>query len=140
MVFEQRTAWWVAAQTTAWVARNPVESVAITALVANPKTRTWAMKSGWMLGKETARFTGRVAIRAGVLTYSELVAGSRLATMGGAAGVYAAAVGAGLLLGSIVGTGVAYAGWGKSGASDAMRLYSGQVGWDEYKSTVSKLF
>lgn len=140
MVFEQRTAWWVAAQTTAWVARNPVESVAITALVANPRTRSWAMKSGWMLGKETARMTGRVAIRAGIITYSELVAGSRLATLGGTAGVYAAAVGAGLLLGSIVGTGVAYAGWGKSGASDAVRLYSGQVSWDEYKSTVSKLF
>lgn len=137
---EQRLAWWVAGQSISWAARNPVETVAITALLANPTTRTWAAKSGWMLAKETARFTGRVAVRSAALTYSELVAGSRLASVGGTAGLYAGAVGAGLLLGSVVGTAVSGAIFGKEGAKDAMKLYSGQVSFSEYKKTVSRLF
>ena len=140
MVGEQRFIWWVAGQSAAWAARNPVETVAITALVANPTTRTWAAKSGWMLAKESARFTARVGVRSAALTYSELVAGSRLATLGGTAGVYAGAVGAGLLLGSVAGTAISGALFGKEGAKDAMRLYSGQVGWKEYKKTVGRLF
>ena len=100
MAGDQRFMWWVTGQSIAWAARNPVETVAVTALIANPTTRTWAAKSGWMLAKETARFTGRVAIRSAALTYSELVAGSRLAAMAGRLGPYGAAVGAGLLLGS----------------------------------------
>lgn len=134
----QRHYWWVAAQTAGWIARHPVESVAVTALVANPTTRTWAMKTTWMLTKETAKFGARTVWKTGALTYSELVAGSRLASMAGTAGVYAGAVGAGLLLGSIVGTTVAYAGWGSKGASDAVRLYSGQVSLDEYTETVGR--
>jgi hypothetical protein len=140
MPMQQRGLWWVAGQTSAWIVSHPVEAVGATALLANPTTRTWAAKTGWMVAKETARFTGRVALRTAVITNAELVAGSRLATVGGTAGIYAAAFGAGVFLGAIVGTGVAYAGWGSEGASDAVRLYSGQVGWEEYISTVGKLF
>lgn len=140
MAGEQRLAWYVAGRTGSWMATHQVETVAMVALYANPTTRTWVAKSAWMLGKETLRFTGRVAVRSATLTYSELIAGSRMAAIAGPVGVYASAVAGGILLGSIVGTGVAYLGWGAKGASDAVELYSGQVSWAQYKRVVGGAF
>lgn len=140
MVAEHRFMWWVAGQTGSWIARHPVEAVAMTALLANPTTRTWAARVGWNVGKSLAIGTARTAATTAVITYEELVVGSRLAAAGGVAGTYAAAVGAGLVLGSVVGTGVAYLGWGAKGASDAVGLYSGQVSWSQYKRVVGGAF
>lgn len=56
-------------------------------------------------------------------------------------GSLAVAAAGGYVIGSAVGTGIAYAGWGEKGASDALDFYSGRVSADQYFSTVgSALF
>lgn len=49
-------------------------------------------------------------------------------------------VAAGYAIGATIGTGIAYAGWGKHGASDAFDLYTGQVSFNQYVSTIGNLF
>ena len=53
------------------------------------------------------------------------------------AGQLAASVLAGYLLGASVGTGIAYVGWGKKGATEAFELYTGQVSPSQYIEAVA---
>ena len=104
--------------------------LATAAALAHPKTRS----TGVRLASFGARASLNVARgTAGAILGTPLVRGGTT-TLGGLAG--GVAVGAGI--GMVVGTGIAYAGWGDQGASRALELYSGQVSVSEYTSTVKK--
>tara|TARA_Y100000401_G_C8322947_1_gene226484 strand:+ start:1656 stop:2273 length:618 start_codon:yes stop_codon:yes gene_type:complete len=55
-------------------------------------------------------------------------------------GIYASASAAGGVLGAAVGIGVSQAIWGQSGREEAIKLYTGQVSFKEYKSKMKVLW
>ena len=102
--------------------------MATAAALAHPKTRS--------AGVKLASFGARASLNvargtAGAILGTPLVRGGTT-TLGGLAG--GAAAGAGI--GMVVGTGIAYAGWGDQGASRAIELYSGQVSVSDYTGAV----
>ena len=104
--------------------------MATAAALAHPKTRSAGVK----LASFGARATLNVAKgTAGAILGTPLVRGGTT-TVGGLAGAGAAGVG----IGMVVGTGIAYAGWGDQGASRAIDVYTGQVSVSDYTSTVGK--
>jgi len=99
-----------------------------TAAVAHPATRSIGLKMAsygirvsWNVGRATT----------GAILSTPLTRGGT-ATIGGLAGAAVAGYG----IGALVGTGIAYAGWGSKGASDAFDLYTGGVSPGEYFDTV----
>jgi len=99
-----------------------------TAAVAHPATRSIGLKMAsygirvsWNVGRATT----------GAILSTPLTRGGT-ATIGGLAGAAIAGYG----IGALVGTGIAYAGWGSKGASDAFDLYTGGVSPGEYFDTV----
>lgn len=101
---------------------------ATVALTAHPYTR----KVGLRMASYGARVGFNVArASAGAVLGTPLARGG---TVTGGALLGAAA--AGYVIGATVGTGIAQAGWGDEGRSDAIDLYTGQVSFDEYVDTV----
>ena len=129
----------------AWIIASNIDNVwkagmyASIALWAHPTTRP----IGRLAVSYMTRVTANMAIGAtkGALTTPFVRKGPTPGQMAktGAKRVAmgAGAVAGGYALGSVVGTGIAYAGWGKSGANDAIQLYTGQVSAKQYYSTVS---
>lgn len=108
------------------------------AAIANPRTRA--------LGLRSASYLTRVAVNASIGAMKG-AAGTPLVRKGPTPGQMArgagkkavtatGAIAAGYVIGATVGTGIAYAGWGKEGASDAIDLYTGQVSAEKYFTTV----
>ena len=99
------------------------------AAIAHPATR----KFGFRMASYGGRVTLNVA-RAGLgaAMSTPLSRGGTLTV-----GVVAKSVAAGYAIGALAGTGIAYAGWGKEGAKDAIDLYTFQVSPSEYANTVS---
>jgi len=126
--------WWVKSGIV-WAAAHPVETVAATALLANPTTRVWAARVGWHAGK-TAVSSGLALSRGvAVITYEEFILGSRLAAGGAQAARLGAAGAAGYGIGAVLGTAISYKLYGKQGAMDAARFYTNPLGVD-YWNTV----
>lgn len=101
---------------------------ATTAAIAHPASRKFGMK----MAGYGARVTLNVArASAGAALRTPLVAGGATT-----AGSMLGAVAAGYAIGATIGTSIAYAGWGESGAKDAIDLYTGGVSFDEYFDTV----
>ena len=98
-------------------------------LIAHPLTRgptigiIWNV-SGWVL----AQVARPIAI--GV--------GTAAANVAGVVAPFIAAIGLGYTTGAVTGVLVAEHFWGESGKEDAVKLYTGQVGWEEYKTTVAE--
>ncbi len=90
----------------------------------------------WATGAEMGPAAARTAVRVGTIAYgsSAIVRGSVTVGRVAAAGAFAAVVG--YAAGAIVGTAVSGLLFGEEGAGDAIALYSGQVSWQQYKSTV----
>ncbi len=127
--------WWVKSG-AAFALSHPLESAVSIALLANPTTRVWAARIGWEVGKITVSAGVSTARAITIVTYEELILGSRLAAGSKLAARMTGAVAAGYVIGSVVGTGIAYKFWGKKGAQDALRFYTNPFGVD-YWSTVS---
>ena len=99
-----------------------------TGLVAHPWRRALGLKAA-SYGVRVSWNVGRAS--AGAALSTPLVRGGTT-TVGGLAGAAIAGYG----IGALVGTGIAYAGWGSKGASDAIDLYTGQVSFNKYFDTV----
>ena len=98
-------------------------------LIAHPVTRGATVgiiwnTSGWIL-TQVAR-----PIAVGV--------GTAAANVAVAAAPFVAAIGVGYTTGAVSGTLIADFFWGESGKEDAVKLYTGQVSWEDYKSTVKE--
>ena len=118
-----------------WILQNALEAATYGAswyIVTHPK-QTWqvarpvsgfGLRAGWGL----AKYATRVSWAAGTAVLRQPII----------RGVSAGHIAIGYLIGATVGTGIAYAGWGKEGASDAIDLYTGQVSFGEYMSTVGQ--
>lgn len=108
-----------------------VSDFAVGAAMAHPKTSPFT--------KRAATWTGQHVVRGSTWAY-----GSRagLAVRGAVAttAMYTAAIGAGYVIGATVGVAISQAVWGDEGAQDALDLYSGNVSWDEYWTTVGNIF
>ena len=78
----------------------------------------------------SASALGRIAYPAAVRTTNAALASS------GTIALYGSAVTAGYAIGAVVGTGISGALFGKSGARDAMDLYSGKVSINQYFDVV----
>ena len=106
--------------------------------IGNPRTRAFGIR----MASYGARLTANMAIGAakGAAKTPLVRKGptpGQMARAGARKAVTATgAVAAGYALGATAGTAIAYAGWGESGARDAISLYTGQVSFDEYTSTV----
>ena len=121
--------WWVKSA-AGYAFTHPAESLVFAYAARHAPVPT--ARIVWAVGAEMGPATARLGVRVAVIGF-ESSAVIRLAARGG---MYAAAAAAGYAIGATVGTGIAYAGWGSAGAKDALDLYTGQVDWDEYKSTV----
>ena len=116
-----------------WVSQNALEAATYGAawyMLSHPKETARALKPvaglgirfGWTAGKYGVRVTwagGAAALNQPIIR-----------------GVTAGHVLTGYGIGAVVGTGIAYAGWGKKGALDAIDLYTGGVSWGKYMDTV----
>ncbi len=99
-----------------------------TAAAAHPTTRALGLK----MASYGIRVTFNVARSGAVAFLSTPLVRGGTATVGGVAGAAIAGYG----IGALAGTGIAYAGWGSKGASDAIDLYTGGVSPGEYFDTV----
>lgn len=107
---------------------------ATVAAIAHPRSRAMGLKMASYGIRVTANVAraGAMAAARTPLTYGGPSAGA----VASRAAVFTGAVAAGYAVGAAVGTGIAYAGWGEEGASDAVALYTGQVSFSEYTTTV----
>lgn len=128
---------WVLASAATKVAENPLAAGLVGIGLANPSTRMWTLRMVGATARHSLTFTGNMIRSTATITWSESSAlrlgASRVLT-------YSAAIAAGYAIGATVGTSIAYAGWGEEGASDALDLYSGNVSWDQYWSTLSNVW
>jgi len=98
-------------------------------LIAHPITRGATVgiiwnTSGWVL----TQIAKPIAIGVGTAAGNVALA----------AAPFVAAIGLGYTTGAVSGTLIAEHFWGESGKEDAVKLYTGQVGWEEYKTTVAE--
>jgi len=109
--------------TLGWTIRHPLETVGTYALLANPLTRTWAIR---MIGAG-AQGTFAAARTTAVITSEELlipILGHRAVVAG--AGIALAAVS-----GAVIGTAISQAIWGDEGARQALTFYGFDAGAGE---------
>jgi len=104
-------------------------SFTLGALIAHPVTRGPTIGIIWNV---SAWVTTMIAkpIAVGV--------GTAALNIAGAAAPWIAAIGLGYTTGAVTGVLIAEHFWGESGKEDAVKLYTGQVSWEDYKSTVSE--
>ena len=121
--------WWVKSGAS-WAATHPAEALVLAYAARYAPVPT--ARIAWAVGAETATYVGRLAPRIALIGYES----SAIVRTGVSVGKFGGAVALGYVLGAVVGTGIAYAGWGESGARDAARLYTGGVGVHEYFATV----
>lgn len=98
------------------------------AAVAHPWTRSHGIRAASFGFSATANVT---IASSRALLGTTLVRGGTT-TLGGIAG----GVATGYLVGSVAGTGISYALFGEEGAHDAIELYTGQVSFDDYMTTI----
>ena len=122
----QAAFWGITAGTIGWgLAEAAYTRQVPFALRFGGQMASFGVRSTYHVSVASARaFLGTTLVRGGSVT-----AGRALATGGGA-------VAAGYIAGAIVGTSIAHAMYGKEGAKDALKLYTGRVSRDEYFSTV----
>jgi len=106
-----------------WGLSHPLESAGLILLLKSPATRTWTLRM-LAAGARGAVAGGRTAA---IITYQELVVGTAVGRGLTTAATYTGAIAAGYVIGTVVGTGVAYAVWGPKGASQASGFYTGGV-------------
>ena len=121
--------WWVKS-TTAYAVSHPAEAAVI--LYAARYAPVPLARIAWATAAEMGPATLRLGGRVTVIGYESSFA----VRAGVTAARFAAAAGVGYAIGSAVGIGIAYAGWGMPGAKDAAALYSGQVSWSQYSRVV----
>lgn len=119
-----------------------IGTATISALVSHPKTRKVGIRGArWAATRIVKPIAMGHATAIGNVAKDATALGARGARAAAKpVGIYAWAVGTGVLAGVAIGTLVSYVGWGKSGADDALDFYSGGVGWNEYWDTIGEGF
>jgi len=98
-------------------------------LIAHPATRGPTIGIIWNVGGWIASAVARpIAVGFGTAALN----------VAGAAAPFVAAGALGYTSGAVTGVLIAEHFWGESGKEDAIMLYTGQVGWEDYKSTVAE--
>jgi len=127
------------ARTTGQIAIKAIRIGISTGRITSRTTLTVLKLTGKHIVVPVVRATASTAVKVVgklVVTPARIVAARIIVPAAVAAAPYVAATAAGYAIGATVGTGIAYAVWGEEGKQDAVELYTGQVGWDQYWSTV----
>jgi len=123
------------ARTTGQIAIKAIRIGISTGKITSRTALTVLKLTGKHIVVPVVRATASTAVKL-VITPARIVAARIIVPAATAAAPYVAATAAGYAIGATVGTGIAYAVWGEEGKEDAINLYTGQVGWDQYWSTV----
>tara|TARA_R100000963_G_C4561636_1_gene50275 strand:- start:34 stop:480 length:447 start_codon:yes stop_codon:yes gene_type:complete len=100
--------------------QHPLQVVGTYALLANPLTRTWAIRMIAMAGSGALTATRSTA----VITAEELV----VPVLGSSRVVAGSAIALAAVGGATVGTGISYGIWGEEGARQALTFYGFDAG------------
>lgn len=110
--------------------------IALGAGIANPWVRK---KIAYPMVSFGVRSTVNVTFASARALFATTVVRGGTVTFGGALVRAGGSIAGGYVLGATIGTGIAYAGWGEKGASDALDFYTDPMGVD-YWSTVGSGF
>jgi len=102
---------------------HPLQVVGTYALIANPLTRTWAIRMIVSTGVGVVNASKATA----VITAEELVAPA----LGSRAAVGGSAIALSAVSGAVIGTGISQAIWGEEGARQALTFYGFNAGAGE---------